>query len=167
MLGRDGGGLRKCPWECDPDVSLWRSPSVPDDIFGVQPPRSGGSRWGRKRPGRRGGRVPTTPPLPRGAIFKSIFSCLIRPLLSQQTRAWQRTYLIFHPVLDSATGKKKEARERQPGIPLTSSPRSKQTPNSPKGTPNAPFLGAGLLCVHECACVCGSWDAGGRKTSMF
>lgn len=36
MLERDGGVLRKCPWECDPDVSLWGSPSVPDDIFGVQ-----------------------------------------------------------------------------------------------------------------------------------
>lgn len=32
-----------------------------------------------------GGRVPTTPPLPRGAIFKSIFSCLIQLLQSQQT----------------------------------------------------------------------------------
>lgn len=31
------------------------------------------------------GHVPTTPPLPRGAIFKSVFSCLIRLLLSQQT----------------------------------------------------------------------------------
>lgn len=118
----------------------------------------GCSRWGRQRPGRRGGRVPTTPPLPRGAIFKSIFSCLIRPLLSQQTRAWQQTYLIFHPVLDSATGKKKEARGCQPGISLIPPPSSKQTPNSPKSTPNVP----GCL-----TCVCGSWDAGGRKTSMF
>lgn len=38
-----------------------------------------GRGWGA------GGRVPTTPPLPRGAIFKSILSCLIQLLQSQQT----------------------------------------------------------------------------------
>lgn len=53
------------------------SPSIPDGFSGVQP--SPGAAGGE-------GSVPTTPLLPRGAIFKSIFSCLIQALLSQQTR---------------------------------------------------------------------------------
>lgn len=43
------------------------------------------------------GHVPMTCPVLRGAVLKSIFSCLIRRLRSQQTEAWQRTDLIFHP----------------------------------------------------------------------
>lgn len=83
--GGKGGGLRKRPWERDPDVSL-RDPRPSLMAFpGCGHPAlgaAGGEGSGRGA----GGRVPTTPVLPRGAIFKSIFSCLIQVLLSQQTQ---------------------------------------------------------------------------------
>lgn len=82
MLGRKGGGLRKRPWERDPDVSL-RDPPPSLMAFPGCGRRARGAAGGEGSGWGAGGRIPTTPVLPRGAIFKSIFSCLIQLLLSQ------------------------------------------------------------------------------------
>lgn len=79
-----GGFYASVPGNSTPMFPSGDPPSSPVTFSGcVRPARgaAGGEGSGRGA----GGRVPTTPPLPRGAIFKSIFSCLIRLLLSQQT----------------------------------------------------------------------------------